>query len=258
MLQRAQDMFRQFQDRMKVTLQTVADFAESVGVPPAVTAIIHREGRSEPEWNGHQAPRAVSYVEHDLGAEQRRSVAPVPRATAPVESTLGAQIATEVEVHAAGTSSSLDISDGFTDISSKPAAPKKRANSKSSAKGKRTRSRRARKSKARDVSDLVRPLKADHAINGSTYLARIIWSLGVSAMEGTGPLRPADVARMVMARSPVSLEPPNVARYIRRSKPECLSVAYTEGSSNYYKLNAQGKRLFEQHFGLASSQAGGK
>jgi hypothetical protein len=94
----------------------------------------------------------------------------------------------------------------------------------------------------------VRPLKVDDAIGGSTYLARIVWSLGVAELEGTGPLRPADMARMIMSRSPVSLEPPNVARYIRRSKPTCIEVARTEGSSSYYSLNAEGRALFEELF----------
>lgn len=94
----------------------------------------------------------------------------------------------------------------------------------------------------------VRALRVDDAIGGSTYLARIVWSLGVSDREGTGPLRPADMARMIMSRSPVSLEPPNVARYIRRSKPTCIEVAHTEGSSSFYTLNAEGRSLFEQLF----------
>jgi len=88
----------------------------------------------------------------------------------------------------------------------------------------------------------------DDAINGSTYLARIIWSLGVSELEGTGPLRPADMARMIMSRSPVSLEPPNVARYIRRSKPTCIAVDHMEGSSSFYRLNEEGRALFNEKF----------
>jgi hypothetical protein len=55
---------------------------------------------------------------------------------------------------------------------------------------------------------------------------------------------------MVMARSAVSLEPPNVARYIRRSKPTSITVDRSEGNSNFYKLNAKGKKLFEEKFGL--------
>jgi hypothetical protein len=99
-----------------------------------------------------------------------------------------------------------------------------------------------------DLSDTVRRLEVDDAIGGSTYLARIIWSLGVAELEGTGPLRPADIARMVMSRSAVSLEPPNVARYIRRSKPTSIAIAHSEGSSNFYKLNAEGHSLFDSLF----------
>jgi len=100
----------------------------------------------------------------------------------------------------------------------------------------------------RDLPEGVRPLGVDDAINGSTYLARIVWALGVSTLEGTGALRPADMARMIMARSPVSLEPPNVARYIRRSKPTSVAVDHIEGSSSFYKLNAEGLALFDEKF----------
>jgi hypothetical protein len=103
--------------------------------------------------------------------------------------------------------------------------------------------------KRRQLPDGIRALVVEDAINGSTYLARIIWSLGVAEREGKGALRPADMARMIMGRSPISLEPPNVARYIRRSKPTCVAVDRTEGSSNFYKLNAEGKSLFEEKFG---------
>ena len=102
----------------------------------------------------------------------------------------------------------------------------------------------------RDRSKGIRPLEVDDAIGGSTYLARIIWSLGVADLEGLGPQRPADIARMVMSRSAVSLEPPNVARYIRRSKPTTIAVDHQDGGSNFYKLNASGKKLFQENFGL--------
>jgi hypothetical protein len=105
-----------------------------------------------------------------------------------------------------------------------------------------------RQTNARDLPDGIRALGVDDSINGSTYLARIIWSLGVADLEGNSSLRPADMARMIMARSPISLEPPNVARYIRRSKPTCIAVDHTEGSSNFYKLNAEGKALFDDKF----------
>jgi hypothetical protein len=101
-----------------------------------------------------------------------------------------------------------------------------------------------------DLSDSVRPLKVDDVIDGSTYLARIIWTLGVAKLEGIGPLRPADMARMIMSRSPVSLEPPNVARYIRRSKPSCIIVDHMEGSSSFYALSAEGDALFDEKFRL--------
>ena len=103
--------------------------------------------------------------------------------------------------------------------------------------------------RSRDLPPGVRALTVEDAVNGSTYLARIVWCLGVAEREGTGALRPADMARMIMSRSPVSLEPPNVARYIRRSKPTCIVIDRTEGSSSFYRLNEEGRSLFNDRFG---------
>jgi len=118
------------------------------------------------------------------------------------------------------------------------AAPKKRTGKRRELKGEK------------DATDQVKALKVEDAINNSTYLARIIWCLGVAQLEDLGPLRPADIARMIMARSPVSLEPPNVARYIRRSKPKYITVAHKEGSSSFYALNDDGLKLFEEKYKL--------
>lgn len=205
MLQRAQDLINRLSDRVRTTVQVVADLAESVGVPSSVTSIFQRndgQAWSPPEYEPPPQPMA----------------APPAAAPAPVEAGPGP----------------------------KPAA--KKAKTASKARSKRASKKRVVEgNKAKSAG--VKPLAVDDEINGSTYLARIIWSLGVAQLEGLGPLRPADIARMVMARSPVSLEPPNVARYIRRSKPSCIGIAQKEGSSSFYKLNAQGKKLFEEFFG---------
>jgi len=190
MLQMAQDMLKVVQDRVRNTLHAMADFAESVGVPPTVTSLIHNLER----FTGN-------------GSEEVATYTPPPR---PV--------------------STPDLKVAQPEILDEPKKPtKKRAGS-------------------RDLPDGIRPLGVDDAINGSTYLARIIWSLGVAELEGTGALRPADMARMIMSRSPISLEPPNVARYIRRSKPTSIVIDRTEGSSSFYKLSAEGKALFEEKF----------
>lgn len=189
MLQMAQDMLKVVQDRVRNTLHAMADFAESVGVPPTVTSLIHNLER----FTGN-------------GNEEVPTYTPPPRP------------ATDLRV------AQPEILD---EEPKKPA--KKRAGS-------------------RDLPDGIRPLGVDDAVNGSTYLARIIWSLGVAELEGTGALRPADMARMIMSRSPISLEPPNVARYIRRSKPTSIAIDRTEGSSSFYKLSAEGKALFEEKF----------
>lgn len=205
MLTLAQDMFKVLQDRFRTTMTVMADLAESVGVPPTVTSLIHGLERmagpadSEPMY----AP-------------------PPPPAPAPVMAPMSTPATAPVVAEPAP-----------------PAEPKKRPTGK-----------KRGLVGAKDLSDRVRPLEVDDAINGSTYLARIIWSLGVASLEGTGPLRPADMARMIMARSPVSLEPPNVARYIRRSKPSCIAVDHVEGNSNFYKLSDEGVALFEDKFGL--------
>jgi hypothetical protein len=189
MLQLAQDMMKVLQERVRTTLGVMADLAESVGAPPAVTSMIHGLERMVPN-------------DQDPMAGFQPPPPPPPR-PAPAPSP------TPVEVKPEPT----------------PAA-KKPARTK----------------------DHVRPLEVEDAINGSTYLARIVWSLGVAELEGTGPLRPADMARMIMSRSAVSLEPPNVARYIRRSKPTCIVVDHSEGNSNFYALNDEGHALFNEKF----------
>lgn len=216
MLQLAQDMLKMLQDRVRTTLRVVADIAESVGVPPAVTSLLGAKG----------------HADEVIGAESCWA-----RPTA----TPGAQV---VSRPAWGpTAPEKPVAEGDQPEGANHEAPGSEADRK------RTGGRRRGLQGSVDLSDRVRPLRVDDEVRGSTYLARIIWSLGVAELEGTGPLRPADMARMIMSRSAVSLEPPNVARYIRRSKPTCVEVAHAEGSSNFYKLNAEGMALFEEMFG---------
>lgn len=196
MIQRAQEVVKLVHDRVRTTLNVVADFAESMGVPPSVTSMLQR-GNGEVAATPYTPPPAP--------------VAPVARTTT--------QAAPAAETAAK--------------------APKKKSGKK-----------RGLVSENEDLSSRVRVLDTEDAINGSTYLARIIWCLGVADLEGGGALKPAQIARMVMARTAVSLEPPNVARYIRRSKPTSITVDRSEGNSNFYKLNAKGKKLFEEKFGL--------
>ena len=205
MIQMAQDMIKVVQDHMRNTLHAMADFAESVGVPPTVTSFIHGLERfTGGDNHQHMAP---SYTPPPPARPQEPVMStPAPAPVKPVEVRQPESVEQPVE---------------------KPA--RKRAGS-------------------RELPEGVRPLGVDDAIAGSTYLARIIWSLGVSELEGTGALRPADMARMIMSRSPISLEPPNVARYIRRSKPTCIEVDHTEGSSSFYRLADEGKALFEEKF----------
>jgi type IV secretory pathway VirB10-like protein len=211
MFKRAQDMMEMVQDRFRTTMRVVADLAESVGVPPSVTSLLQpKNGEDQWEIKEHQAAEA-------------------PRATAP------------------------EASPPVPAETAKPTAPEQspKAEAKEEADdGKKLANKRRPVVGDRERSKGVRTLEVDDAIDGSTYLARIIWSLGVADLEGLGPLRPADIARMVMSRSAVSLEPPNVARYIRRSKPTTITVDRVEGGSNFYKLNDKGEKLFQDNFAL--------
>jgi hypothetical protein len=200
MFQRAQEIVKEFQDRVRTTLNVVADFAESIGVPKPVTSLLQSTDEPKP-YVPPQTPAGVDPLH--------------VRTATPSVGDLSSDVATN----------------GV-------ARPETKVNKKRGS------------APAVDLSNRVRSLDVDDAINGSTYLARIIWCLGVADLEGNGALRPADIARMVMSRSPVSLEPPNVARYIRRSKPTCIIVDRTEGSSSFYRLNAKGKKIFDEKFGL--------
>jgi hypothetical protein len=225
MLELAQDLFKALQERFRTTLNVVADLAASMGVPPAVTALI------QPRERADDTDSAPGYARSYPAAPTEAS--PPPPAVAPDAASVAAEEAAEEEV--------------AESAAEEPAAAPL---AQESGDGDRRRARRRGLATGVDLSDRVRPLRVDDEIQGSTYLARIIWCLGVSDLEGTGPLRPADMARMIMSRSPVSLEPPNVARYIRRSKPTCIAVARSEGSSHFYKLNEEGKALFDELYGV--------
>lgn len=241
MLDRAQDLIKQLQERVRTTMQVVADLAESVGVPPAVTSLLHRNDADPWTAPEYQPPTPTP------APEPKAAPAPVKAAPAPAPAP-AAKAAPPAPKAAAAPAPKAKAEPAKPALPAKPAATKKAATKKAATK-RAAKKRVVEGNKAKSAK--IRPLQVDDAINGSTYLARIIWSLGVAQLEGLGPLRPADIARMVMSRSAVSLEPPNVARYIRRSKPNCITVSQAEGSSSYYKLNTVGKKLFDETFGPA-------
>ena len=222
MLHRAHDIYRHLRTGVRTTMQLVADLAEAVGVPSTVASLLRRgngAGLQQSSYTAPVAPDRSSPVVAEPPAAPSRAT-PEPEAHARPERTR------------------------------RKTTPLKARRNTGNGSPARQRRRTGRRSVVgnQQLPDGVQALQVDDAISGSTYLARIIWALGVAQLEGIGPLRPADIARMVMARSAVSLEPPNVARYIRRSNPTCISVDHTEGSSNFYKLNADGKRIFNENF----------
>jgi hypothetical protein len=216
MLKLAQDVAKSLFDRLRSTLRVVVTLAESAGVPPALVSVLQRIER--------------------VGATDAAIQAPSSAAGFTVE-TIPPQSRVE--------------SSGLIEEKSTSSRPQGSSMEK---ERKRASWKKRGLVGAIDLSDKVKPLEVDDEISGSTYLARIIWSLGVAELEGPGPLRPADIARMIMSRSPVSLEPPNVARYIRRSQPTSIIVAKTDGSSNFYALNEEGHALFNAMFRIDSNK----
>ena len=242
MLKRTQNMLELMQDGFRNTLRVVVDIAEAVGVPQTLKSLVHgrpAEAQTEQTTTAAKAPHAWT--------TSAFPPSPTPTPASAEQATAQQRRAEQSQqtAHPAKETAAQDIS---------PAIPvgstTKRQAASSNGGGQRRRPAAKRRELIgnRKLSVGVRPLETSDAINGSTYLARIIWSLGVASLEGLGALRPADIARMVMSRSPVSLEPPNVARYIRRSKPTCIAIDHSEGSSNYYRLNEQGSALFRDHF----------
>ena len=234
MIDRAQQVFRRLQTQMSSTLQLAADLGDSVGVPPKVTTLLRKGSRVVQPPPGPASGSSSTYDPFTTPRPQRETTAdPAP-------------------VQPPAPSTSAQAAGGHAESEADDRPHRARRTTRNVRTGRKTvRQKGVRKRSVtgnNQLPDGVQALQVDDAIAGSTYLARIVWALGVANLEGSGPLRPADIARMIMARSPVSLEPPNVARYIRRSNPQCLAVAHTEGSSNFYRLNAEGKRLFNEHF----------
>ncbi|MBK6848883.1 MAG: hypothetical protein IPG96_15570 [Proteobacteria bacterium] len=219
MLQRAQSLVEQVKTQVWTTLRVVADLAQSLGVPASVTSLLTGEP-AEP-GTAFVPPPAPPAASAPRGA-RAGSPPPAPVVQPPARGPGAAAAGGELAKRGPGAS----------------AAPR-RPSRKVALEGDRGR------------SSQVRALQPTDAIEGSTYLARIIWSLGIARLEGLGPLRPADMARIIMARCPVTLEPPNVARYIRRSQPSSIAVAHSEGSSHFYALTAEGQQLFEASFGAS-------
>ncbi len=217
-------MLKSVQERVKVTFQVAAGLAESLGAPPVATSILQRLGGLDQEEDYYQG--AVSPM------EAYPVPAPPPE---PDPEPVPDQKVEEPEPEKVEEPEPEKVEEPEPEPEAKP-APKRPAVKRREMVGDKSK------------SEHVAALKVDDAINGSTYLARIIWALGVAELEDIGPLRPADMARMIMARSPVSLEPPNVARYIRRSKPESIVVDHKEGSSSFYKLSDKGQELFKDKY----------
>jgi hypothetical protein len=244
MLQMAQDVFKMLRDRVGTTLRAVADIAEAMGVPPTLTSLIAKreaqgEDPSEP-W-----PEASSRREGPDPDFRRRE----DRVAGPSHTSSHEGPCTCDSIENAGDDEderALDEQD--TRLAQTDLELSEGNGSRDAPYRKRVTGKRRGLVGEKDLSSVVRPLEVDDAVNGSTYLARIIWSLGVAHLEGIGPLRPADMARMIMSRSAVSLEPPNVARYIRRSKPREIEIDRVDGGSNFYRLNDHGQAAFEEKF----------
>jgi hypothetical protein len=248
MVDRAQEILRQLQQRVRTTAQIVVDVADSVGVPSVVTSWLRRG--DEQSTSVAAAPNPTI---EPVRASPRPSVVAAPVATAaaasgksPKASGVANMPGAKPEASAAAQPREKKPAASVARRSGGPSSRRGKGTAK--AKGKRTSAKKRSFAADQKLPESVRALETEMAIDGSTYLARIVWAPGVARMEAAGPLKPADIARMVMARSPVSLEPPNIARYIRRSKPTCIKVDRKEGNSSFYRLNAEGRRLFDQHF----------
>jgi outer membrane biosynthesis protein TonB len=227
-------MLKSVQERVKVTFQVAAGLAESLGAPPVATSILQRLGGLDQEEDYYQG--AVSPMETYPAPAPPPPPPPAPAPEPePDPEPVPDQKVEEPEPEKVEEPEPAKAEEPAPEPEAKPAA-------------KRPATKRREMVGDKSKSKHVAALKVDDAINGSTYLARIIWALGIAELEDIGPLRPADMARMIMARSPVSLEPPNVARYIRRSKPESISVDHKEGSSSFYKLSDKGHELFKDKY----------
>ena len=229
-------LIKSVQERVKVTFQVAAGLAESLGAPPLATSVLQRLGgldQEEDYYQGSVSPREAYPPPPVVPAAEPELAEPEPEPAEPeLEPEPEPEVA-ELEPEPVADEEPAPAPDVAQPAA---AAPRPKTAKRREMVGDKTR------------SEHVSPLKVEDAINGSTYLARIIWSLGIAELEGIGPLRPADMARMIMARSPVSLEPPNVARYIRRSKPVSITVDHKEGSSSFYRLSDAGHELFQEKF----------
>lgn len=263
MIEKAFGVLRTVQERIASTLKTAAVFAEAFGVPAPITSWLQRCSNGQ---SNHCGDRKTSYETTSYDSVSSWD----PSASRKDSTTSAYSSASSSDSHSA-TPSASPIVHAENDSAPKASSPASaarvsEANELAPKEAEETASDHEESTKPsskgnhkkrplegnRTATKHVRTIAADDEIEGSTYLARIVWCLGVAELEGLGSLRPADIARMVMARSPVSLEPPNIARYIRRSKPTCIAIDHADGGSNFYKLNEEGRQFFKRQFSAAS------
>ena len=91
------------------------------------------------------------------------------------------------------------------------------------------------------------PLTASDSLQGSKYLARVLWALREGRRRSLPAMTAAEIAKFVCSNSEVSIETTNTARFFRECREsgrfECHWLTCDKGPRRRYELSLEGRKL---------------
>ena len=93
---------------------------------------------------------------------------------------------------------------------------------------------------AATVSGALRPLGAKEAMDGSVWVARILWALEYAARESLGPQSASDISRLLGKHGGLNVPSTNVARAFRERKQDQV-VYWKDVGEQRYEISDAGR-----------------
>jgi len=97
-------------------------------------------------------------------------------------------------------------------------------------------------------------------INGSSYLARVLWALELAHRARLGPLMPSKMAELLQSWGGLQVEPPNVARFLRTSESKkshygLWTVKEVSRRSKVYQITVDGRRRLKRELSSPATES---
>jgi hypothetical protein len=98
-----------------------------------------------------------------------------------------------------------------------------------------------------EAVDFVGAMPSDTKHEKSRYIVRVLWALEVAYHAGLGPIRAADVTRIIRKYGNEPVEPTNVARFFRdenRSNSDYTRL-WKEETKAYFEISLEGRKFLQ-------------